>query len=416
MKVITLMLTSSSFFSRLLLCAVLVPIAFGQDASSPAGKAPLDHVLGTIKSVDQAAHTVTVQEDKTGTEHLIQLANTKTILKVEPTAKDLKSAVRITANDLNVGDRVDVRGTKLDDAPTTMSARSLILMSGRDLAQTHEQQAAAWARATLGRVTAVDPASGAITANVTAAGATTSVTVQTSSSTEFSRYSPDIGKAAPSQMAQIQVGDRLKVIGDKSADGASITAQKVYSGAFRTFPATVSALGSDGKSMTVKDLASKKDVNIALGGDVSIHKLPPMMAGFLARRLNPSAAAAGTGAANGAGHGGAAAPANGGGSGQAGGMPGGAGGPPGAGGPGMTGGRGDISQMIERTPTITLADLKPGDAVVISGVTTGGDNSHVLANTIIAGVEPILQAAPAQRGGGRDVGGDWGLGEMSMPQ
>jgi hypothetical protein len=72
--------------------------------------------------------------------------------------------------------------------------------------------------------------------------------------------------------------------------------------------------------------------------------------------------------------------------------------------------------MIERTPTITLADLKPGDAVVISGVTTGGDNSHVLANTIIAGVEPILQAAPAQRGGGRDVGGDWGLGEMSMPQ
>jgi hypothetical protein len=81
----------------------------------------------------------------------------------------------------------------------------------------------------------------------------------------------------------------------------------------------------------------------------------------------------------------------------------------------MGGGRGDISQMIDRTPTITLTDLKPGDAVVISGVATDGDDSHLLATAIVAGVEPILQAAPAQRGG-RDVGGDWGLGEMSVPQ
>jgi hypothetical protein len=75
-----------------------------------------------------------------------------------------------------------------------------------------------------------------------------------------------------------------------------------------------------------------------------------------------------------------------------------------------------MSQMIEHTPKIAITDLKPGDALVISGVATSNDNSHLLANTIIAGVEPILQAAPTQRSGGRGVGGDWGLGEMAIPQ
>ena len=152
----------------------------------------------------------------------------------------------------------------------------------------------------------------------------------------------------------------------------------------------------------------------------------PMMAAFLARRLNPKAAASagGTGAdAPGGGVPGGASGMPGGGAppgGQSGGgqWQGGPGGP-GAGGPGGgsgAAGRGDISQMIDRTPKIALTDLKPGDALVISGVATGGDNSHLLANTIIAGVEPVLQSAPSQSGGGRSLGGDWGLGEMSAPQ
>jgi hypothetical protein len=413
--------TSASLFRCLLFCAALTVSAFCQDAT-PA-KAPLDHVIGTITAVDKSGKTITVQEDKTSTAHLIQLANTKTILKVEPTAKDLKSAVRITADDLETGDRVDVRGTKLDDAPTTLNAKSLILMSGRALEATHQEQAAAWAKATSGRVTAVDAAAGKITAEVRVAGTPQPITVLTAANTEFTRYDPATGKPAPSQLSQIQPGDQLKVLGDKNADGTSITGQRVYSGAFRTISVTVSSLSSDGKTITARDLASKKDVVIALNTDVSIHKLTPMMAGFLARRLNPNAAVPAGAPAGGS------MPAGGppaGGAMPAGGPPPGAGpGGPGSGGPNMGGpgiggppggGRGDISQMIERTPKIALTDLKPGDALVISGVATGSDNSQLLANTIIAGVEPILQSAPAQRAGGRSMGSDWGLGEMTAPQ
>jgi hypothetical protein len=184
--------------------------------------------------------------------------------------------------------------------------------------------------------------------------------------------------------------------------------------------------------VTVKDLATKKDVTIAVNDDTTMRKLPQMMAYMLARRFNPNfkmpEGAAGPGGAGG--QGGQARstvagaqgpitgspdamqrPAGGYGGGQAG--PGGAGGPGGPGG-GMRGG-GDVSQMLEHAPKIALTDLKPGDAVVIFGVAVGTDSSHLVASNVIAGVEPILQSAPARQGGS-SLGGDWGLGEMSAPQ
>ncbi len=423
-------MTQPSYLLRLLVLSTVSACAAVCQDTSTAAKVPLDHVIGTITAIDANAKTITVTEDKTNATHVIQIGSTKSIFKVEPGAKDLKSAVRITASDLEVNDRVDVRGTKAEDNPDNLNARSVILMSGRALAATHEEQAAAWAKASSARVTAVDAASGKITADTKAGTETKSVTIQTAPTTEFSRYSVDTGKPGPSKLADIQPGDQLKIVGDKNDDGTLITAQKIYSGAFRTISITVSSLGADGKSLTGKDLASKKPLEISLNADATIHKLPAPMAAFLARRLNPSAAAA-----NGAGNGAQGGPPAGGGQGAygqgqggqpgAGGQPGpgapgggnwngGQGGAPGGGGPG--GGRGDISQMIARTPTIALSDLKPGDALVISGVMTSADNSHFVANTLIAGVEPILQAAPTQRNGGRSAGGDWGLGEMTMPQ
>jgi hypothetical protein len=61
----------------------------------------------------------------------------------------------------------------------------------------------------------------------------------------------------------------------------------------------------------------------------------------------------------------------------------------------MRGGRGgDMQQMLERLPAIKLEDLKPGDAIIVSS-TEGADPGQVTAITLVAGVEPILSAAPA---------------------
>jgi hypothetical protein len=67
--------------------------------------------------------------------------------------------------------------------------------------------------------------------------------------------------------------------------------------------------------------------------------------------------------------------------------------------------------MLERAPVIAVSDLHNGDAVVVSGVVQGTDKSHLLASSIIAGVEPIFQSAPAQQS--RSLG-DWSL-DMQVP-
>ncbi len=69
--------------------------------------------------------------------------------------------------------------------------------------------------------------------------------------------------------------------------------------------------------------------------------------------------------------------------------------------PRRTGG-GDFQEMFERLPAITLAELKPGDAIAVNS-TTGVDPTRVTAIRLAAGIEPLLAARPAtpQGQGGR---------------
>jgi hypothetical protein len=396
-------------FSRLLLGINLFMGAHlgAQETGVPSTK-PTEHVLGTISAADPSAHTITVKDDKSGVETVVVVADTKTLLKVPPGAKDLKTAVRITSDQLQAGDRVDVRGFKAPDDSTKIAARSVVLMSGRDLEAAHAAQAAEWQHSTAGIVSTVDSASGKISIRERTPEGPKEVALVTSPQTEFLRCSPESpSRPAPSTLNQIQPGDQVRVIGDSAADNSTLSAKKIYSGAFRTLNGTVVSVSPDGKLLSIKDLATKKPVSIQLNDASSIHKLPSEMAAMLARRINRTASA-GAGAPS------AEAtppPAEGAAERPAGGMRGG-----GQGSGAWRGNRnGDISQMIERLPKIDISDLKTGDAIVVSGAAASGVNSQLIATQVIAGVEPILQSAPAWQSG-QALGGDWGLGEMQVPQ
>lgn len=410
----------------------LVPFLRAQEPAAAAK--PTEHVLGTVTAVDKSSHTVTIKADGDGSTHAIELKETKTLIKVPPGAKDLKSATRITADDLAVGDRIEVRGSKSAVDPSQISARSVVLMSGRDLQQVHQAEASAWQHSTSGIVTSVDAAGHKLSITTRTAEGSKPMTVDASAA-EFTRYSPETPKVpGQSSFAEIQTGDQVKIIGEKSADEQSLTAQKVYSGSFKSVAGTLVSAAPDGKSMVIKDLQSKQPVTISLGADSAIRKLPPMMAMMLARRFNPdfkapaadpktsAPAPGGSGAGKGS-------PAMGAKSGEAAASsqpPRDSQGGAAAGGHtwnGQGGGRGpangDLGQMLERVPAIALSDLKPGDAVVVSGSPSAANKSVLLAANVIAGVEPIFQSASPRQAQSL---GDWGnLGggaamDMGVPQ
>ena len=57
--------------------------------------------------------------------------------------------------------------------------------------------------------------------------------------------------------------------------------------------------------------------------------------------------------------------------------------------------------MLENLPTLTIAELKKGDAVIVTG-TTDADDSHVTAATLITGDAEIMQRLQRFQRGGRD--------------
>jgi Domain of unknown function (DUF5666) len=414
--------------------AVWLLLAAAAICQEPAGtpSQPAQRITGAITAVDQAAHTVTVKEDKTATVYVIELQNTKSLRKVDPSTLDLKSATRITADDLMVGDRVQIFALKAEDSPSALAARSVILMSARELESVHQQQAKAWQGSTAGVVTQIDTANGTLAISGRTPQGPKPLVVRAATA-EFTRYSPENPKApVASKLADIQVGDQVRIIGDTTSDGSTIEARRIYSSPMRTLVCTVSTVSADGASLSVKDLQTKQAVNVALNSDSAVRKLPAALAFGLARRLNPEfkpAAGGGSGDTAGSNSGGgngagAGQPAYGAKQGEAalapngvwkggasggpeGAVPAGSGGPSGGGfraGGGMR--TGDVSQILDKLPKISATDLKPGDAVVISGMPIGGDRSHVLATNVIAGVEPIFQSASPRQ---MQSLGDWGL-------
>jgi hypothetical protein len=401
-------------------CALLFAQA---EASKPAS----GRVIGEVTAKDPSGKQLTVKADN-GTVYTVTLTDGTRFLRVAPGEKDLKNAATISAADVGVGDRVMARGS-VSEEQKSVPASSIIVMTKTDLAQKQQREREEWQRrGVVGLVKEIHPEANEITIETRGREGVNQIMVVTTPQTQFRRYAPDsvrFADAKPSSLAEIKTGDQLRVLGEKPPEANKITAEAVVSGSFRTIGGTVISVNPASGEIQLKDLDTKKPITIKTNADTQFKKLPPQAAMFLAMQLNPDAAAtiraraaeAGGGADRGAGEAGGRAPgppSTGPGGFQRRG-PGGEGAPAGdrprfggAGGPGGRGG--DIQQMLERMPSFTMADLKPGDPLIVSS-TVGADRSTAHAITVLSGVEPILTAAPR----GQLNLGTWSL-EMQMPQ
>ncbi|HXR75017.1 MAG TPA: DUF5666 domain-containing protein [Bryobacteraceae bacterium] len=401
MNLVRALTASLAMSTGLLLLPVGAPGLLLAQASPQAAHAPLDQVLGTVTAVNAADKTFTVKQDKTGTEYSVSAANARRFLKVPPGQKDLKKAQPITAGQIAVGDRLLARGHKDASAPK-LDAEIVLVMTSGDLQQKHQAELEDWQkRGSRGTITAIDDATHSVVMSARTPEGTKTVTVTTTPETQFTRYASASAKysdAKPSSFSELKPGDELRVLGNSTNGGADVAAEQVISGAFKTIAATIVSINPDGKQLQVTDLQTKQPVTVALTDDSSVRRLPPMMANRLARRLNanykPQGGAteangetppAGGSERSGAHDGNMEQPAN-------------PNAPAGEGArPNRGGFSGDLSKDVEQLPKIPASDLKPGDAVVISGG-VGDDKSHLTAINIIAGVEPLFASAPSKAG------------------
>jgi hypothetical protein len=378
----------------------------------------LKSVVGEVTAIDAAGKQIMLKGDD-GMAYTVILGDATSYLRVAPGEKDLKKATKIAFTDMMVGDRALAL-----EKDSNVPARAVVIMTKGDLAQKHDQERADWQRrSTTGVISALSPENKEIT--ITTRGRDSKTLTIDVSSAAFQRYSADSVKfadAKPSSFGDLQPGDTVRVLGNKSEDGTHLKAEALVSGSFETIAGTVDSVDPATGEVHITNLQTKKPVVVRTNQNSLMRRLDPQIAALLARRLRPDAAAGGApgGSQGGAGVAGGAkpegAPAPAGGPGEPGGQAGGQGrvrgfGGPG-GGPGGAGG-GDLQQVLERAPQLSLSELKKGDAVIVSSAKVPG-NAPVTAFSFVAGVEPFLAAAP--RTGGQVNLGSWNLDVGGGPE
>jgi hypothetical protein len=371
---------------------LLIGIAFSLTLALFAQTASTGKAVGTVKSV--IGNALTINSDAGG-EIKISVADSAQLLQLEPGQKDLKAAQPVRLQDFHSGDRVLARG-KLSDDGKSLDAVRVIVMKQTSISQKQQQEREDWQKNSVGGlVKDVDTGAETVTITVGSGPASKSVLIHSSKETIVRRYAPDSVKfddAKKSTLAEIKPGDQVRARGTRNADGSEIAAQEIVSGSFKNIAGTVQAVNAGDQTLTVMDQASKKAITVKVTSDSQMNQLPAMMAQRIAMRLKGVSPPGATGPAGGSQPPAAAAagaPAQGpvqrwNGSGGTGGN--GNGGPP------------DLQRTLGRTPTVSLADLKKGDAVMIVS-TEGASNTTPTVITLLSGVEPILTASPdAARG------------------
>jgi hypothetical protein len=196
--------------------------------------------------------------------------------------------------------------------------------------------------------------------------------ITTSAETKFRRYAPDsvrFSDAKVSAIGELKAGDQLRALGAKSADGAKFGADEIVTGAFQTIGGAITEVNAEKQEIKINDVQSKQPVTIVVSKDSLMRRLTPE----LLTALLPADAKSKP-ATN------AAPPAK---------------------------GSGDLQEMFDQLPALSLAELKPGESILISS-TKGADPARVTAIAVVSGVGPLLQNSQ----GGRPAAVS--LGAMSL--
>lgn len=323
------------------------------NGSVPAAPAATDvtptYAVGEVKAIDAAAGRLTLV---TGAGEVSVLFGERTAFVSLPAGeKTLSKATPCTPADVKLNDRVMARG-KVSDDRKTVNSLQVILMSKEALTQRQEQEQERWrTRGVTGRVTAADAATNTLKALVYTPEGERTLVFNVTDKVLFRRYAPEsvrFGDAKRSTLAEVKVGDQLRALGGVSADGAGFEPEEVVTGTFRMIGGTITAV-SDG-ALTISSVENGQPLTVVIRPDSYLRRFSPELVSMILAKAKGQAEAPAQGA------------------------------------------RGDLQEVVVGQPSITTAELKVGDAVIVSG-TVGADPSRLTAFTLASNVEPLIKRA-----------------------
>jgi hypothetical protein len=366
------------------LCAfVLCASAFPLAAQTSSGQAPAAQtptpvsdsaitalsVMGKVSELKSDTRQVIVTT-AAGNAVAVTLSNRTVYMRIPPGEKTKDKFIKINPTDFGVGDSVFARGRMTEDRKS-MPALEFYVMSKGDIAEKRERERDEWRkRGIAGTVSAVNAGTKEITIDARTAEGSKPVVITTTADTKFRRYAPDsvrFNDAKPSAIAELKPGDQLRAVGNKSTDGARFSADEIVTGSFQTIGGAITEVNAEKQEIKINDLQSKQAVTIVVSKDSQMKRLTPELLTALTPP-KPGAPANATPPAKGS---------------------------------------GDLQEMFDQLPAVTLQELKPGESILISS-TKGADPARVTAIAVVSGVGPLLQ----NNQGGRPAAVS--LGAMSL--
>ena len=294
-----------ALFLAIALVLVLVPAGSSASAqkTTPSTPAPPqagdpgitpNGAIGEVKVIDSPARQMILKTDA-GTLVTVALGDKTVYMRLAPGEKTLTNAAKIAFTDVGEGDRVWARGKVADDHKS-VPATALIVMNKVDIAKKQEQERAEWKkRGVLGIITAVKPETKEITISSRSMAGQQSIIIPVSDKVEVRRYAPDSIKFADAKVAtfgELKVGDQVRALGDRSADGTAFTAEKVVTGSFRMVSGVVTAVDAATGEVKINDVQTKQPLTIVVKQDAVLRKFPPageMGGGMMMGRGGPGA-------------------------------------------------------------------------------------------------------------------------------
>jgi|ERR1051326_8106405 hypothetical protein len=351
---------------------LVVAIAF---AAALAAQ-PQKSILGTVTEFRMSALEIGLRPDK-GAAMYFKVSPDTEVVQVEPGERDLSKAKTARVTDLSLDDRVLV--TFVAGMP---EARRIVLISATDISKRNEAERLDWQkRGVNGTVTAIR--GDEIALRTGSAEGPPEISVIVTPKTMVRRYAPDSVKFADAQwstIAGIAVGDQVRTRGNKSADGATLTADDIVYGTFLTAIGAITAIDGEARKITIADLVTKKPMTIRVTADTQLKEMPDFRGMYK----------------------------NGGGDGHM---------------PARTQ-KLDVARMIEMLPLTKFETFKVGGAVMVTS-TRGSSSAEVTATRIITNVNFLIEtvgAQAAQHGistvdaiAGMHGGALGGAGGLSMP-